>query len=267
MELVASKCYHASGIVTIVVIFQSTVYVTLLDGSNENPLLDSRFPDVSGKGRGYQICSHENGIEMWPSLRKVSVWQTVNALEQEFRDRAAQAAQNKAGDSDDDMEDKTAQIVDEGHAAAGAAAARSESPSGAVTISRDEEKAQMKEERVDESRSVSANTGAKVAESKDEPDVGKQQPAFTESSSAGNSNDDSPSKVNLVTSYKPHHLPKLDSLSKRMDEIRKNMSGNVSVLSSQFSPMSFFPNFTYVLFCFSLFYLSWPHRGTIKACL
>jgi hypothetical protein len=58
------------------------VYVSVLDGSSENPLLDSRFPDVSGKGRGYQIQAYNEGIPDWPSLRKISVWQTVGALEQ-----------------------------------------------------------------------------------------------------------------------------------------------------------------------------------------
>ncbi len=54
----------------------------LTDASNENPLLDSRFPDISGKGRGYQVQAYPQGSPDWPSLRKVSVWQTVGALEQ-----------------------------------------------------------------------------------------------------------------------------------------------------------------------------------------
>lgn len=67
-----------------------------MDGSNENPLLDSRFPDVSSKGRGYQLQAYADGIPEWPELRKTSVWQTVDALEQEFRERASQLAQVKA---------------------------------------------------------------------------------------------------------------------------------------------------------------------------
>ncbi len=63
MELVANKSYHASGIITVTIIFEHTVYVCVLDGSNENPLLDSRFPDISGKGRGYQIQAYTDGIE------------------------------------------------------------------------------------------------------------------------------------------------------------------------------------------------------------
>ena len=58
------------------------VYVVIQDGSSENPLLDSRFPDVSGKGRGYQIATFDEGISEWPILRKISVWQTMTSLEQ-----------------------------------------------------------------------------------------------------------------------------------------------------------------------------------------
>jgi hypothetical protein len=71
MELVASKAYHASGIITITILFQNSIYVCVQDGSNENPLLDSRFPDVSGRGRGYQIKGYPNGSDVWPELRKV----------------------------------------------------------------------------------------------------------------------------------------------------------------------------------------------------
>lgn len=57
----------------------------MADAAQENPLLDSRFPDVSGKGRGYQVNAYPQGAEDWPALRKVSVWQTVGALEQVTR--------------------------------------------------------------------------------------------------------------------------------------------------------------------------------------
>ena len=74
-------------------IYNAYRYVCVSDGSCENPLLDSKFPDVSGKGRGYQINNFDVvGHPRWRALKKVSVWQTVNALEQEFRDRAAQGA-------------------------------------------------------------------------------------------------------------------------------------------------------------------------------
>ena len=67
-----------------------------MNAGDENPLLDSRFPDVSSKGRGYQLQTYTDGIPDWTQLRKVSIWQTVDALEQEFRERAAQIAETKA---------------------------------------------------------------------------------------------------------------------------------------------------------------------------
>lgn len=82
IDLVVSKSYQASGIITIMIIFQDSFYVVLQDGSHENPLLDSKFPDVSGKGRGYQLGQYDQGIRAWPILRKVSIWQTYGSLEQ-----------------------------------------------------------------------------------------------------------------------------------------------------------------------------------------
>ena len=45
IDLVASKTYHASGIITILIGFQGSFYVSVQDGHEENPLLDSKFPD------------------------------------------------------------------------------------------------------------------------------------------------------------------------------------------------------------------------------
>lgn len=95
VELIASKCYHPSGIITITLVFQKTIYVTIAEGGEENPLLDSKFPDVSAKGRGYQLHSYPEGVDGWEQLRKVTIWQTVNALEEEFKDRAAKLGEAK----------------------------------------------------------------------------------------------------------------------------------------------------------------------------
>jgi len=113
IELIASKVYHASGIITLSAYFDGCIYVTVQDGSKENPLLDSRFPDFSGKGRGVQIAtfkdaegepgsrmspsssSHDSSVgsteaeaercQDWPGLKRVSVWQTKAALERVLR--------------------------------------------------------------------------------------------------------------------------------------------------------------------------------------
>lgn len=51
----------------------------------------SRFPNVSTKGRGYQIRAMANGVEGWEELRKVSVWQTAAALQLEMEAKMIKA--------------------------------------------------------------------------------------------------------------------------------------------------------------------------------
>ena len=81
VELVATKTYSPTGVVLICVMFQGTIYVVLSENSSEAPLLDSRFPDVSSKGRGYLVGAYPDGLPGWRELRKVSIWQTRQALE------------------------------------------------------------------------------------------------------------------------------------------------------------------------------------------
>lgn len=84
VELLCSKCYTPNGLVTIAIYFQGVYYLTLQEGGGEQPLLDSKFPNVAAKGRGYQIAAYSNGVKGWPALRKVSVWQTASAMQQEM---------------------------------------------------------------------------------------------------------------------------------------------------------------------------------------
>ncbi|CAM9275990.1 unnamed protein product, partial [Choristocarpus tenellus] len=95
VDLVATKSYSARGVVTIGIWFDGMFYVVLAEGGEENPLLDSRFPDVSSKGRGYQIRAMTEGPDGWEQLRKVSVWQTAAALEQEMEKRNIKSAGEK----------------------------------------------------------------------------------------------------------------------------------------------------------------------------
>jgi len=87
VELLASKCYSPNGVVLIAIYFQGTFYVVLGDSTGEQPLLDSRFPDVSAKGRGYLVSSYAEGTPAWPQLRKVSIWQTATAMAAELEAR------------------------------------------------------------------------------------------------------------------------------------------------------------------------------------
>lgn len=101
VDLVASKCYTPQGVVLITIWFQGTFYVVLGDGGEEQPLLDSRFPDVSLKGRGYQIRSAGNGREDWRELRKVSIWQTAAGLQREMEARLAKDEGAKSSSGND----------------------------------------------------------------------------------------------------------------------------------------------------------------------
>lgn len=96
IEMVASKCYHPSGVVTVSIYYQSAIYVTLTDASTENPLLDSRFPDVTKKNRGFQIQSfiEADAPEHWPQLRKVQLWR--RSSEEEDSKLPSREADSKA---------------------------------------------------------------------------------------------------------------------------------------------------------------------------
>ena len=87
VELIASKCYFASGVVLVVIYFQGFFYCVVSEAGAEQPLLDSKFPDVSSKGRGYQIQAYSEGTQEWPALRKVSVWQSTTAMQAEMEAR------------------------------------------------------------------------------------------------------------------------------------------------------------------------------------
>ena len=99
VELLAAKTYTATGVVLIAIYFQGTFYVVVGETTGEQPLLDSRFPDVSAKGRGYLVSSYGEGTMAWPQLRKVSIWQTASAMQTELEERGV-----KASDGDDGAE-------------------------------------------------------------------------------------------------------------------------------------------------------------------
>jgi len=242
MELVATKIYHASGIITITILFQNSIYVSVLDGSNENPLLDSRFPDISAKGRGYQIQAYEDGIPEWPGLRKISIWQTVNALEQEFREKAAQLAQAKAKAELALSEDLGKQVQeDEQHIK------KISSPETEVPV------ADEKSTYSDFESTTSAEKATEKSEGRsDIVDVGSRDEvkSVSKTTDIGSSNESIGSNDNSIgksntnnvieqTSSslsglggisgkiaRPHHLPSLknDSLSQKMDRLRAEMT-------------------------------------------
>jgi hypothetical protein len=205
-----------------------------MEGDGENPLLDSRFPDVSAKGRGYQLQSYPEGIEGWPSLRRVTIWQTVAALEMEFRERATKfaeakkAAELRASQQQQDEDKKQDESIENDSVASG------KSP----TEEEKSEKGSKRSDKAEDESSVREPT--EIADSKEDNDV---QPTRTSKSSmkslpanelkennsklsADNSEASSPS-VSRYSAARPHHVPKLDSLSKKLEQIRAEMGEEV----------------------------------------
>jgi hypothetical protein len=263
MELVASKCYHPSGIITITIMFQvsllaffprfkthsvqKVIYVSVMEGGGENPLLDSRFPDVSAKGRGYQLQSYPEGIEGWPSLRRVTIWQTVAALEVEFRERAAKFAEAKRNAEANQLQINETKLDSGGNVADGSSLTEVEEETMAVGKSFEEdvgsksEKGSKKADKVESGLSAQGigggvNVIAEVAERKEEPTLTKKG---SKSSMKSLSNSDlkdlsslklseeptsSPSRFSVA---RPHHIPKMESLSKKLDQIRSEMGEEV----------------------------------------
>ncbi len=115
IEMIASKCYHPSGVVTVSIYYDSAIYVTLSDASVENPLLDSRFPDITKKNRGFQIQSfaEADAPEHWPQLRKVQLWR--RSSEEADSKLPSREADSKV--SDREMERADSEVGPEEHSA------------------------------------------------------------------------------------------------------------------------------------------------------
>ena len=217
MELVCSKSYHASGIITITIVFQYVVYVCVLDGSNENPLLDSRFPDISGKGRGYQLAAYNEGVDGWPELRKVSVWQTTSSLEQEFRDKAAAMAA-EAKDEEEKKEEEAGGDSGSGDGDGGLLAITSASASADEKSSGDTSKAKSAKESVSDP-DAAADHKTTTSSMNPEPSAGLTP---GQASILGRPALGSPGG-GLGSVSRPHHLPKVDGLSNKLEEMRKKL--------------------------------------------
>ena len=72
VELIATKKCNA-GVISISLYYGGNFYL-VVDEGNDNALLDSKFPDISVKGNGYQIQCYPVGLSKWPQLRKMTIW-------------------------------------------------------------------------------------------------------------------------------------------------------------------------------------------------
>ena len=73
IQCICSKTY-ARGLIFVTIYFENTFYVTISEGSGDQPLLDVRFPDVSNHGEGVTVMSYiDNDIEA--RYQKLTLWQ------------------------------------------------------------------------------------------------------------------------------------------------------------------------------------------------
>jgi len=84
IELIATKRFNPCGVVSISIYCAGKFYLTLGDlQGKEQRLLDSRFPNVAAKGKGFKLHSYPKGVEDWPQLRHLSIWESMSCSEDE----------------------------------------------------------------------------------------------------------------------------------------------------------------------------------------
>ncbi|KAH7476379.1 hypothetical protein KRP22_000219 [Phytophthora ramorum] len=90
VEAIASKI-HIGGVVLVLLYYDYTFYVYLENGEEEQPLLDTNFPDVSLQKEGIQLKTYRNGVRGCEELRRISLWKVDNDFvdEDEEEDAAA----------------------------------------------------------------------------------------------------------------------------------------------------------------------------------
>lgn len=88
VEAIASKI-HVGGVVLVTIYFDWTFYVYVENGEEEQPLLDTNFPDVAFQKECIQIKTYRDGVPNCPELRRISLWRVVApGLDEESDDEA-----------------------------------------------------------------------------------------------------------------------------------------------------------------------------------
>jgi hypothetical protein len=133
VDIIASKVY-VKGVVLVMIYCNGSHFVTVADGEAQaHALLDSRFPDVSCKSRGYQLTSYdENGVEGFQQLRKLSIWQVGAPTQEPAQPKTSQVP--IVSTSAKEAKRKDAQVAEKpGPASASAAPAEAKADRAAET--------------------------------------------------------------------------------------------------------------------------------------
>lgn len=80
VEAIASKIY-IGGVVLVMLYFDFTFYVYVENAEDEQPLLDTNFPDVCFQKEGLQLHTYRQGVAGCPELRRLSLWKVQNDLD------------------------------------------------------------------------------------------------------------------------------------------------------------------------------------------
>ncbi|ETW07440.1 hypothetical protein H310_01954 [Aphanomyces invadans] len=73
VEAIACKVY-TGALVLIVLYYDNAFFVHIEDGQDEQPLLDTRFPDVTCHKNGFQVKTYRKGVPGFANLRKLTLW-------------------------------------------------------------------------------------------------------------------------------------------------------------------------------------------------
>lgn len=71
--------------------YDYTFYIYLESGEEEQPLLDTNFPDISFQKEGMQLKTYRGGVPGCEELRRISIWKVVNEFGDEGSDDEAGA--------------------------------------------------------------------------------------------------------------------------------------------------------------------------------
>ncbi|TYZ56957.1 hypothetical protein PybrP1_010152 [[Pythium] brassicae (nom. inval.)] len=89
-ELGMDKCpalkIYVGGVVLVLLYFDYTFYVYVESSEEEQPLLDTNFPDITFQKEGVQLKTYSRGVGGFVELRRLSIWKVVTEFADDDRD-------------------------------------------------------------------------------------------------------------------------------------------------------------------------------------
>lgn len=229
VEVIASKCYFRGGVILHTVMYGGSIYAVLADASDDQPLLDVAFPDVTARCRGVQLRSYDptdkaegsslrpRRLLVWEGRRKGSSgvgWGTGSIVTGDVGAEIRAAAARKAEREADKTAAEVAAMADK-PAARFATTGASSSAAGGKDAEDDASDGKGADDDVDEGKAADAAEGdSKVAESGS--GAGSGSGGGGSSAGGGGSGSGGLSDVGVRA---PHHLPPMGGLGGRLKPV------------------------------------------------